>query len=313
MTTSLVATSRQDAFRHDALLYDGEDEFVSRVSALIDDAVAADEPIRVVASAEKIARLRPAADRSPLVELADMAEVGGNPAWIIPQWAEFLSRHAGRAVRGVGEPVTAERDNTELVEYQHLESLLNLAFADATGFWLVCPYDTGALTPAVLAEAHRSHPCIATGSERRRSGTYRGLDAVAVRDDPLPEPDACVAAHGLRPGRLAELRAFVADQGQAAGLDDDRAADLVVAANEVASNSLMYGAGHARVRMWREGTVICEIADAGVLVDPLAGRRAPGYEEHDRRGMWMVNQLCDLVQVRSLPAGTVVRLHMRVD
>lgn len=313
MTTSLAATSRQDGFRHDALLYDGEDEFVSRMSAFIADAVAADEPIRVVASAEKIARLRPAAGRSSLVELADMAEVGGNPAWIIPAWAAFLSRHAGRAVRGVGEPITVDRGDTELVEYEHLESLLNLAFADAAGFWLVCPYDTGALAPAVLAEAYRSHPCIATGSQRSRSDTYRGLDAVRVRDDPLPEPDVDVAAHGLRPGRLSELRAFVADRGQALGLDDDRAADLVVAANEVASNSLMYGAGHAAVRLWRECTVICEIADAGVLVDPLAGRRAPGYDEHDSRGMWMVNRLCDLVQIRSSPAGTVVRLHVRVD
>ena len=29
-------------------------------------------------------------------------------------------------------------------------------------------------------------------------------------------------------------------------------------------------------------------------------------------GVWMANQLCDLVQVRSGPAGTVVRLHVAV-
>ena len=28
------------------------------------------------------------------------------------------------------------------------------------------------------------------------------------------------------------------------------------------------------------------------------------------RGLWLANQLCDLVQIRTLPAGTVVRLHM---
>ena len=31
------------------------------------------------------------------------------------------------------------------------------------------------------------------------------------------------------------------------------------------------------------------------------------------RGFWVVNQLCDLVQVRSTPAGSAVRLHMVVD
>jgi hypothetical protein len=28
-------------------------------------------------------------------------------------------------------------------------------------------------------------------------------------------------------------------------------------------------------------------------------------------GVWLANQVCDLVQIRSVAAGTVVRLHMR--
>jgi hypothetical protein len=28
------------------------------------------------------------------------------------------------------------------------------------------------------------------------------------------------------------------------------------------------------------------------------------------RGLWMVNQLCDLVQLRSFPDGAAVRVHM---
>ncbi|CAN5921692.1 sensor histidine kinase [soil metagenome] len=302
-----AAPSRQGGFRHDALLYAGADEFVSRMTTFIDDAIAADEPTLIVASAEKIARLQPAADRSDLVGLADMGEVGANPARIIPAWAEFVARHPGALVRGVGEPVTPERDDTELVEYQHLESLLNLAFADAAGFWLVCPYDTGTLS----TEVYRSHPFVVTSDAQVDSDTYVGLDAVTVLDRPLPEPFAAVAEHSLRPGRLSELRAFVAEESLAAGLDPARVGDLVVAANEIASNSLLYGAGRARVRMWRERTVVCEIVDDGVLVDPLIGRRAPGTDENDCRGMWMANQLCDLVQLRSSVDGTVVRLHIR--
>ena len=45
------------------------------------------------------------------------------------------------------------------------------------------------------------------------------------------------------------------------------------------------------------------------MADPLAGRLAPGTEELDGRGLWMVNQLCDLVQLRSSAAGTTVRVH----
>jgi len=34
-------------------------------------------------------------------------------------------------------------------------------------------------------------------------------------------------------------------------------------------------------------------------------------ERESGRGLWIVNQLCDLFQLRSSPAGTVARLHMR--
>jgi hypothetical protein len=30
-------------------------------------------------------------------------------------------------------------------------------------------------------------------------------------------------------------------------------------------------------------------------------------------GIWIANQVCDLVQVRSTASGTTVRLHLRLD
>jgi hypothetical protein len=35
-------------------------------------------------------------------------------------------------------------------------------------------------------------------------------------------------------------------------------------------------------------------------------------EQLHGRGLWVVNQVCDLVQIRSSNAGNVVRLHMRL-
>ena len=37
---------------------------------------------------------------------------------------------------------------------------------------------------------------------------------------------------------------------------------------------------------------------------------APPIEQYGGRGLWIVNQLCDLVQIRSAPSGTVVRVHV---
>jgi hypothetical protein len=42
----------------------------------------------------------------------------------------------------------------------------------------------------------------------------------------------------------------------------------------------------------------------------MAGRERPTSERDGGRGLWMVNQLCDLVQLRSFPDGAAVRLHM---
>jgi hypothetical protein len=41
------------------------------------------------------------------------------------------------------------------------------------------------------------------------------------------------------------------------------------------------------------------------------GRTPPSPDQRAGRGLWLANQLCDLVQIRSTEAGTVVRLHMR--
>jgi hypothetical protein len=49
------------------------------------------------------------------------------------------------------------------------------------------------------------------------------------------------------------------------------------------------------------------VRDQGEITDPLVGRYPPG-PDLDVNGLWLVNQLCDLVQIRSGPDGTYVRL-----
>ena len=44
------------------------------------------------------------------------------------------------------------------------------------------------------------------------------------------------------------------------------------------------------------------------LADPLTGRLSPPLDADGGRGLYLVNQLCDLVQVRSSDRGTTVRV-----
>jgi hypothetical protein len=57
--------------------------------------------------------------------------------------------------------------------------------------------------------------------------------------------------------------------------------------------------------------MVCEIRDKGRFHKPLVDRERPLRSIAAPRGLWLANQLCDLVQIRSLPEGTVVRLHKR--
>ena len=298
-------------FRHEVMLYDSAETFVDGAEPFIREGVAAGEPIMVAIGAEKIDLLRSrlGADAEQVL-FADMAELGANPARIIPAWQEFFDAHAGRPMRGIGEPIWADRSATELVECQCHEALLNVAFADAADFHLICPYDTEQLDGDVIAEAERSHPFVAGAT----SGAYRGDHAVPQFAEPLPEPPADAAEHEITGDSLSDLRHFLATEGERAGLSPARVHDLVLSAHEVATNSVRHGGGRGTLRVWLEDSyLICEVRDRGQIAKrPLVGRVRPALGQSGGWGLWLANQLCDLVQLRELPGGSVVRLHQHV-
>jgi anti-sigma regulatory factor (Ser/Thr protein kinase) len=304
-------------FRHEAMFYASDDEFLDGTSSFIRDGLDNDEPTLVVLAAAKIEALRSelngSADR---VMFADMADVGANPARIIPAWNQFVAQHvgAGREIRGIGEPIWAERSPDELVEYQRHESLLNLAFHDTPGFFLLCPYDTEKLGEDVIEEAKRSHPFLCAQGHQHESTAYRGLDAVAAPfAAPLPEPISVPQSKIFQALTLGALRDFVAERGAAAGFEGQALDDLVIAVNEVATNSVVHAGGGGIARIWEDdGALVCEINDSGQIDRPMAGRETPGSLQQGGHGLWMANQLCDLVQLRTYDGGSAVRLHKRL-
>jgi anti-sigma regulatory factor (Ser/Thr protein kinase) len=317
MTTRPLDSCRSvEGFRHEALLYAGDQEFLAGTSAFIREGLTADEAILVVVSAAKIAALRdelgPDADK---VQFADMHDVGVNPARIIPAWRAFVDDDPDsvRGQRGIGEPIWAGRNPAALVECQRHESLLNVAFADGVGWSLLCPYDTQTLDPAVIDEARTSHPYVRADGHSRPSGSYRGTETSgAPLDEPLPEPSMTPLEFAFGAENLKAARDVVAGFATGAGLGAILAADLVTVANELATNCLLHADGHGVLRLWEEDNwLVCEVRDGGHFDDqPLVGRERPTLEQVSGRGLWMANQLCDLVQIRSFPTGTVVRVHL---
>jgi anti-sigma regulatory factor (Ser/Thr protein kinase) len=195
---------------------------------------------------------------------------------------------------------------------QH-ESLLNVAF-DGTPAWrLLCPYDVTGLPGDVLDQARANHPVLLEDHTWGTSPTYHSvLGARALRGRPLPPPAEAPLELAFAEGELGSVRRLVSRACAENGVPDEQAEDLVLAAHEVATNSLLHGGARGVLRVWREPeTLVCEVSDEGNITNPLVGRQRPPTEDLGGRGLWLANQLCDLVQVRSGAAGTTVRLHVR--
>ena len=301
-------TPPAEEFRHAALFYSGDREFLDAIGGFVRDGIAAGEPTLVVVDAGKIAALRDElGDDADSVLFADMATVGTNPGAIISAWDDFLTENGaeGRRVRGVGEPVHPDRSPDELIECHRHEELLNLAFADAPGFWLVCPYDASRLDPVDVAAARASHPLVIDGGVERHSDAYGGLQAAA---EPLYQllsevpPTADVLPFDT--DALPFVRDLVARYAAAAGMSQTRSDDLLLAVNELATNSVRHASGVGVMSVWLEdSSVICQVSDSGRNDAPLTGRFRPPTGEQSGYGLWMVNQLCDLVQLRVTSTG----------
>jgi anti-sigma regulatory factor (Ser/Thr protein kinase) len=302
-------------FHHEALFYEGDDEFVALCTAFAETGLERGEPVLVMVGSRKRELLREAlGEEAGDVHFADMEVIGRNPARIIPAWRRFVAENAsgdGGGMRGIGEPIWADRRPDELAECQLHESLLNLAFESTGSFRLICPYDTSLLPDDVIAEARRSHPVVSERGVARPSGDYCGIDKVAARfSEPLPEPPSGAEEMKVTVDDLREARSLVRRRAQGAGLGE-RTDDYVLAVNEILSNSLHHANHAGLLRIWDEPDgLVCEIRDSGHINQPLIGREEPVPGQVGGHGVWLVNLVCDLVQVRSSPDGSAVRMKM---
>ncbi|MGH2874443.1 MAG: anti-sigma factor RsbA family regulatory protein [Solirubrobacteraceae bacterium] len=300
---------------HQALLYHDRHEYVDGVLRFLEPALQGGEPIAIAvpASGQRLLRerLNGAGERARFL---DMEALGRNPAQIIPAVRVIVSEHVRRRVHYVGEPIWAGRTNEEIAEATIHEELINLAFPDAP-IRILCPYDTTLLDPDVIVAAHRTHPHLAGAEGPRASPGY--ADPGPPRDwlEPLAPAPANAASLCFTLADLGRLRARVARHASAAGLGRDGRDGLVIAVNELATNSIKYGGGSGVLRIWtaEDRRLICEVRDAGEITDPLAGRIQPAPDASGGRGLWLVNQLSELVQMRTGPAGTAVRIRTSPD
>jgi anti-sigma regulatory factor (Ser/Thr protein kinase) len=309
-----MAPEQDNGFHHMTLFYRGDEGFLQGTVPFLNDGLAAEEPILVAVASARIELLKQALGaRAAGIRFLDMRVLGHNPARMIPAWRRFLEDHPcdGRSVRGIGESIWPGRTKAELTECQRHESLLNVAFDRGRAWRLLCPYDLDGLDDTTIEAARSSHPFIAHESGSRASDAYVRADmGPGPFHGTLPPAKAPVAQVAFTCDQLAGLRQLLSEWASGFRLDLERTQRLVLAVNELASNSVRHAGGRGTLRMWKEEqTLLVEVRDAGHISEPLIGRMRPTPEQPNGRGVWLVHHLCDLVQIRSNDAGTVVRLH----
>lgn len=298
----MTATPRQQlGFRHEALFYADRDEFLGGTVPFVEAGVEAGETVLVALPGPRRLLLQEEVDpASAQVRFLPMEELGRNPSRLITAWRDFLASEDSQGMRGLAELTWPGRTGAEVEECERHERLLNLAFEGGPSWTLTCPYDASTLSDEVLSAAAHSHQ------------TPTAPDALL--EGSLPPPSG--ASFELRFGKaeLRDVRLLVSERAGTAGLDRRRTEDLVLAACELATNSVQHGGGEGELRVWYEdGRLLCDVRDAGRIHDPLVGKERPPADQVGGRGLWIANQICDLVQIRSGENGTQVRLQMAVD
>ncbi|MGC4944216.1 anti-sigma factor RsbA family regulatory protein [Kribbella sp. DT2] len=285
-------------FRHDAFVYTDEEDFVRQSATYVHEGLDAGETVVAVLPEDRNSLLRKALDGvADQVIFLDMGEVGRNPARLIPLWRRLLDQvPPDLPIRGLGEPAYVGRSPAELEETALHEHLLGVAFTEYAGrFQLRCPYSAElAVDPAEL----------------HSTGPQRGAD-LSFRC-PLPAVPAEAEQQEFGMGDLNAVRRRVNVAARSLQLTDDRIDDLELALHEICTNSVRFGGGRGTLSWWAaDGQLVCDVADHGRIDDLLIGRVLPPVDGPGGRGVWLANQLCDLVQVRSGADGTQVRLHTR--
>lgn len=290
------------AVRHVAWLYRTPEELVADVS---EHAEAGDPVVVALRPGPVLDRLR-----GDTVTVLDLAELGRNPARLMPVLRGFADEHQGRRIRVLAELAWPGRSAAELGEITRYEAMLDLAFAGVP-VTIVCPYSETELAASTIAAARGGHRrLLRAGREFDSADFPAGAERRSRIGGPLlipPGARSLAYERDLRP-----VRALVDAVAAQAGLPGDRRADLVIAASEVAANTLKHTAGGGAVRVWAtDDEVLCQLEDGGHITDPLAGYRRPAADAAAGHGLWLVNQVCDLAEIRTGETGTTIRLHMQ--
>jgi anti-sigma regulatory factor (Ser/Thr protein kinase) len=300
---------------HRATFHTGEETFLGAAMPFLRQGLEAGETVLAVvpgASADLLRRAFGAGARD--LAFRDAAYWYTQPTRTIAAYRSFIDDHPGARIRVLAEPIRKCGTSAEISEWTRYESIVNQAFAEVRGS-VLCLYDERTTAADVLDGALRSHPELIGDSGPRANEAYLDPRAVYAEVDrqPLPPVPPYAREMSVDGIDLRALRSFVGDHADDHGIAPARLHELLVATTEAATNAIRHGLPPVICRTWADGDdLVVDVTDGGHWQpESLAGFLPPEPLGRSGFGLWGVRMLCPLVQLRTGPDGTAIRLRVR--
>jgi anti-sigma regulatory factor (Ser/Thr protein kinase) len=303
-------TANGTEFRHNALVYESQDEYVASSVPFLREGIEAGEGAIVAHTKPGLAMMREAlgADAEH-VTFVDVSSSYTRPARTLASYHKVFAEQLRKTptLRAVAD-VQFGPDPGEWEMWMGYEAVFNRSF-DHLPAWVWCTYNGNRLPDPIRDAVWRTHPEVVAEDAWHTSGLYEEPESLLRRITPEP-----AQLSGLRPiafGRnVEEFRERLARELVAEEVAEAKALDMLVAATEIATNAIEHGGGMEEVRVGRaEGRLVCEIVDRGTgFDDPVAGYLPP--QDDVGRGLWVARQLTWHIEFIRSPRGFTARIWL---
>jgi anti-sigma regulatory factor (Ser/Thr protein kinase) len=307
---SITDASDGTELRHNAFVYQSQDEYVARSVAFLREGLEAGEGAIVANTRPGLAAMREAlGSDAAQVTFVDVSSAYTRPARTLAAYHKVYAEQLQKTVslRAVGD-VQVGPDPGEWDLWMGFEAVLNRSFAHLPA-WVLCTYNANGLPDPVLQAVWRTHPEVLADDTWNTSSHYEDPNRLlrAITPEPAPLSNLRSIAFGRD---SEELRERLARELVAEKVTEVKALDMLVAAAEVATNAVEHGGGVEEVRVGRaEGRFVCEIVDRGSgFDDPGAGYLAP--RKGVGTGLWVARQLTWRIEFFRSPRGFTAQIWL---
>jgi anti-sigma regulatory factor (Ser/Thr protein kinase) len=298
------------ALRHNALVYDSDDEYLARAVPFLTEGLEAGEGAVVAHTKPGMAIMRDALGaHASAVTFVDVGSAYTRPARTLAAYHKVYAEQLQKTpkLRAVAD-VQFGPDPREWDLWTGYEAVFNRSFAHLPA-WVLCTYNANGTPDPIIEGVWQTHPEVIDGDAWTTSGLYEDPDHLLRRITRSAED-----LRGLRSIPLGHdteaIREYLAAELTAGRLGAEKTIEALLATTEIATNAVQHGGGIEAVRIGQAyGRIVCEITDRGPgFDDPAAGYLAP--RNGSGRGLWVARQLTWQLEFFRSPRGFTARIWL---